>query len=172
MIVEKPMNIFDTNCDVLVNTVNMKGVMGKGLALQFKLKFPDYYKDYRKALREKRLVLRVERVGRKIVKVLELKPHIYKTKYRGKDILILSLPTKIEWWLPSDYKLVEANLKWLRENYKLLEQKLGRKINCIAMPLLGAGLGGLDKQKVRELTYRYLDDLPITILLVYLPYRY
>ena len=82
-IIIKEDNIFNTNCDVLVNTVNCDGFMGRGMALECKLRYADMYVDY-----QNKCKLKIIRPG-----ILTLwkksKPQIYEkiTKNRGKEIL-------------------------------------------------------------------------------------
>lgn len=136
-------NIFNTRSQTIVNTVNCVGVMGKGIALVFKLRYPsmfDIYQDYCK----KRLI----DIG---------KLWIYKGDEN--DPWVLNFPTKTHWKLPSEYEYIEKGLKKFVETYK------EKGITSIAFPLLGANNGGLNGQKVEELMISYLSkcDIPIEI---------
>lgn len=137
-------NLFDSGAEVLVNTVNLVGVMGKGLALQFKQRFPEMYEDYQRACRMKTIG-----VGHCHVwgQDSEVKPHA-----------IINLPTKRHWRDLSRLADVEAGLK----NLRLQLQQLGCR--SVAMPIPGTGLGGLPQEQVIPLIERYLDDLPIEVL--------
>ena len=132
-------NIFDSNAKTLVNTVNCVGIMGKGLAKEFKLRFPSMYKEYVNACRRGEL-----RSGR---------PFIYRDLVKN----VLCFPTKDNWKGPSKYEFIEAGLKAIAENY----EKWG--LESLAVPPLGTGLGGLDWKRVKELVIKYLGHLPIDI---------
>jgi O-acetyl-ADP-ribose deacetylase (regulator of RNase III) len=136
-------NIFNTKAQTIVNTVNCVGVMGKGIALVFKLRYPlmfDIYQDYCK----KRLI----DIG---------KLWIYKGDKN--DPWVLNFPTKTHWKLPSEYEYIEKGLQKFVETYK------EKGITSIAFPLLGANNGGLNSQKVEELMISYLSkcDIPVEI---------
>jgi O-acetyl-ADP-ribose deacetylase (regulator of RNase III) len=113
-------NIFESEAQTLVNTVNTVGVMGAGLAKQFKEIFPSMYSSYREMCDLKRL-----QVGRL---------HLYKTPNKW----VLNFPTKVHWNNPSKKEYIEQGLSTLAENYS----RIG--ITSIALPSLGCGLGGLD----------------------------
>ena len=139
-------NIFDTSMKTLVNTVNCVGVMGKGIALEFKKRFPDIYKEYVK-LCDQKLV----RPG---------KPFFYQ------DLLgtsVLMFPTKDHWRSPSKLEYIVDGLNWFVENY----QQLG--ITSIAFPPLGCGNGGLTWDVVGPIMYNKLSSLPIDIE-IYAPF--
>jgi O-acetyl-ADP-ribose deacetylase (regulator of RNase III)/uncharacterized protein YwgA len=132
-------NIFDSKAQTLVNTVNCVGVMGKGLAKEFKDRFPIMFKQYQQACRRKKI-----RSGA---------PFLYRELHRN----ILCVPTKDNWKEPSKYEFIEAGLKAIRENYEKWD------IKSLAVPPLGCGLGGLDWNKVKKIIIQFLDDLPIDI---------
>jgi len=136
-------NIFNTKTQTIVNTVNCVGVMGKGIALVFKLRYPsmfDIYQDFCKQ--------RLIDIGKLWI-------------YKGdpKDPWVLNFPTKTHWKLPSEYDYIEKGLQKFVETYK------EKGITSIAFPLLGANNGGLDSKKVEELMISYLSqcDIPIEI---------
>src|ERR1700722_2208933 len=106
MIIYKIGNILDAKVDVLVNTVNTVGVMGKGIALKFKNEFPENYKKYKEA------VIRNEiSVGKvQIVPVNELSG----VKY------IVNFPTKAHWRYPSKIQWIKDGLKDLHEKIQAL----------------------------------------------------
>lgn len=137
-------NLFDcaTEVQTLVNTVNTRGVMGKGLALEFRQRYPAMYKDYRRRCREGRV-----RVG---------EPYLYAAQHPW----VLNFPTKDDWRRPSRLEWIEAGLQYFVEHYA----EWG--ITSIAFPQLGAQLGGLPWEAVRPLMQRYLDPLPIRVLIV------
>lgn len=140
MIIFKQGNIFDSKCETLVNPINCVGVMGKGLALAFKNKFPKMYEVYRKdcALNK--------------IKVGKVYPY-----YEGGNIRVLNFPTKNHRKLKSKVEYIEKGLEFFVNNY----EKYG--IKSIAFPLLGCGNGGLDWIKVKSLMVAYLEKLPINI---------
>lgn len=132
-------NLLESEAEALVNTVNTVGIMGKGVALQFKNLFPNNYKIYAKACKEKTFG-----IGQLLVTEEE-------SLLSGKKIII-NFPTKTDWRKPSEYSYIEAGLKAL---VKTLEEK---EINSLAMPPLGAGNGGLDWNKVKILIEQYLSN--------------
>jgi len=171
-------DLFNSNADVLVNSVNIKGIMGAGIAREFKKKFPEMYKEYSKACKRGEVYvlarfevdLKEPKKPKLIVhEVYDWKPHIWVGERDGKKFIVLNFPTKIYWDLPSDYKIIEAGLKWLRDNIDLLSEKLGRKVRKIAMPQIGTGYGYLEWEKVKSLIERYLSNIDVEVE-VYLNY--
>lgn len=142
-------DLLKSKAQALVNTVNTVGVMGKGIALQFKNQYPINFKQYAKACKEKRI-----KIGELFV--VEEESLLY-----GKQ-LIINFPTKEHWKNPSEYSYIENGLEAL---VKLIEEQ---KIKSIAIPPLGAGNGGLDWLKVKVLIELYLSDINCEIL-VYEP---
>jgi O-acetyl-ADP-ribose deacetylase (regulator of RNase III) len=142
-------NLLEAPVQALVNTVNTVGVMGKGIALQFKEAFPANFKAYRKACKEgwlhpgKLLVIREETI-------------------QGKKIII-NFPTKVEWFKKSSYEYIESGLK---ELVKVIESE---EIRSIAIPPLGCGNGGLRWDKVRALMEQYLAPLTNIEIIIYEP---
>ena len=132
-------NILDSRMQTLVNAVNTVGVMGKGLALQFKEQYPEMYAEYRRKCEN----------GELTVGTLHL--------FCASDHWILNLPTKRHYRSRSRLSDIEKGLARLRESYK----ELG--IQSIAIPALGCGHGGLNWKDVRPLIEGYLSDLPIPI---------
>lgn len=139
-------DIFKSKAQTLVNTVNCVGVMGKGLALEFRKRFPDMYKDY------------LERCKRGEVQLG--KPYLYK---RVIAPWILLFPTKQHWRSVSKLADIEEGLKYLEKHYK----EWG--ITSLAVPPLGCGLGELNWDIVGPTLYRYLSRLEISVEL-YAPY--
>ena len=132
-------NIFDSPMQVIVNTVNTVGVMGKGLALEFKKRYPAMFVVYKRAC---------EKHSFKVGKLMT---------YTAPDHIILLFPTKENWRYPSKLSYIETGLKHFCENYAQ------RGITSIAFPKLGCGNGELDWNEVRPLMERYLKGLPIDI---------
>jgi O-acetyl-ADP-ribose deacetylase (regulator of RNase III) len=138
-------DLLTDDAQALVNTVNTVGVMGKGIALQFKERFPDNYSVYRKACKDGNFT-----VGQLL---------ITESKRLDGTKLIINFPTKTTWRKPSEYSYIEAGLSVLRSKI----QTLG--IQSIAIPPLGSHNGGLDWIRVREMIIRYLGDLDCDIRL-------
>ncbi len=139
-------NIFDTKCDAIVNTVNCVGVMGKGIALEFKKRFPYMFDEY------------VHKC-----KSGTLKPG---TPYFYEDLLgtkILVFPTKEHWRSPSKLSYIIDGLNWFVDHYKEYN------IDSIAFPPLGCGNGGLSWSVVGPIMYQKLNKLPIQIE-IYAPF--
>jgi O-acetyl-ADP-ribose deacetylase (regulator of RNase III)/uncharacterized protein YwgA len=139
-------NLLDSNAEALVNTVNTVGVMGKGIALQFKNMFSNNFKIYANACKKQEV---------KIGELLIIEEDIL---LLGKKIII-NFPTKTDWRLPSEYKYIEAGLAAL---VKVIEQ---RNIKSIAIPPLGAGNGGLDWLKVKSILEKYLANVDADIII-------
>jgi O-acetyl-ADP-ribose deacetylase (regulator of RNase III) len=139
-------NIFNCKVDALVNAVNCVGVMGRGLALQFKKKFPDNFKSYEAACKRGEV-----QPGRMFVyETGELIPRF-----------IINFPTKRHWRDKSKIEDIEAGLIDL----SLVIREKG--ISSIAIPALGCGLGGLNWSDVRlliESVLKHLEDIYILVL--------
>lgn len=137
MLQETQTTVFNTNAQAIVNTVNCVGVMGAGLALEFKLRFPQMYKDYSELCRRK-----------------EIKPGNL-TVYRDDSTpLIINFPTKNHWKYPSQLKWIEQGLQHFVQVYT----QWG--ITSVAFPKLGCDRGGLNWSDVYQLIQKYLQDLP------------
>lgn len=91
-------NILDSNAQALVNTVNTMGIMGKGIALQFKKAYPNNYKAYEKACKNKEVM-----VGKMFVTV--------DSNTTTGERIIINFPTKTNWRKPSEYKYIEDGLE-------------------------------------------------------------
>ncbi|MFN7708270.1 MAG: macro domain-containing protein [Sphingobacteriia bacterium] len=142
-------NLLQSEAEALVNTVNTVGVMGKGIALQFKEAFPANFKAYREASKHNELA-----PG----KLLVLRD---KNLQYGEKIII-NFPTKTHWKGASKYEYIESGLVALR---KLL---LKGEIQSIAIPPLGCGQGGLDWARVKLMILEHLQGLE-TVIDVYEP---
>lgn len=135
-------DLFQSPAQVLVNTVNTVGVMGKGIAKKFKTIYPEMFEEYRQLCEAKKLT-----IG---------KVWLYKTPNKW----ILNFPTKTTWRKPSEVEYIEAGLKAFVNGYA------ERGITSIAFPALGCGNGELDfATTVRPLMERYLRKLPIDIFI-------
>lgn len=144
-------NILESTAQALVNTVNTEGVMGKGIALQFKKAFPYNFKVYQEACKK-----RVIGVG----KLLAVKDE----SLLGGEKVIINFPTKTSWRKPSEYSYIEKGL----EDLVSIIQK--ENIHSIAIPPLGAGQGGLNWEKVKSLLEDKLSSLNIDVF-IYEPNR-
>jgi len=144
MIRYKKGNLLESDAQALVNTVNTIGVMGKGIALQFKKTFPNNYKAYLKACKEKN------------VKVGELFLFHDNSLFTGKK-LIINFPTKTDWRKPSEYSYIKDGLS------KLKDLIVHQGIESIAIPPLGAGNGGLNWNRVKQMMEEELSDLSCNI---------
>lgn len=127
---------------VLVNTVNTVGIMGAGIALQFKEQYPEMFQKYQLLCKKKLL---------DIGKLYLWKP----TNTSSKEILLF--PTKKHWLNLSKLNWIEAGLQKFVENYERLN------IKSIAFPKLGCGNGGLSWHDVKPSMEKYLGPLPIEI---------
>lgn len=126
-------NIFDSDCQVLVNPVNCKGVMGAGLAKEFALRFPDIVQPYK----------------------FDCKAGFFAPGkmrwYYSNGKTILCFPTKDDWFNPSEYTYISDGLISLAACLSSLKGN-------IAMPKLGCGLGGLDWDVVKAMIESYLGE--------------
>lgn len=137
---ERHGSVLDSDAQTLVNTVNTVGVMGKGLALEFKKRYPKMFDRYHLLCESGEL-----RVG---------KLHLYPEG----DRLILNFPTKSDFRRPSRLEYIERGLRTFVKNYRKMN------ITSIAFPRLGCGLGGLDwESQVRPIMQEYLQDLDLPI---------
>ncbi|WP_461534431.1 type II toxin-antitoxin system antitoxin DNA ADP-ribosyl glycohydrolase DarG [Sinomicrobium sp.] len=136
-------NLLDAKTEALVNTVNTVGVMGKGIALQFKNRFPNNYKVYRDACKTGSF-----KTGQVLV-------------VQEGDLLnqktIVNFPTKAHWKEKSKYDYIDTGLVALKEAITKY------RINSIAIPPLGCGNGGLDWSVVKKMIEEHLNDLRIDI---------
>ena len=144
-------NLLEAEAEALVNTVNTVGVMGRGIALMFKERFPTNFAAYRTACDRGELV-----PGRVLVT---------STGALQGPRLIVNFPTKKHWRPPSKLEWIDAGLADLRR--VILDQG----INSIAIPPLGSGNGKLDWADVRPLIEKHLGDLDGVDVLVFEPTR-
>jgi len=139
MIIEKTGNIFTTKAQTIVNTVNCIGVMGAGIAYEFRLRYPDMYKKYQKYCYEKKI-----HVGTLWI-------------YKSKDKNVLNFPTKHDWKYPSKEDYLKLGLQKFVDTYKQ------RGITSIAFPLLGADRGGIDKNRSLSIMKSYLNKCDVDV---------
>jgi O-acetyl-ADP-ribose deacetylase (regulator of RNase III) len=139
-------DFFDYHADIRINTVNCVGVMGAGVALQFKDKYPKMYDEYVKACNSESI-----KIGH---------PQVWQdnSAFSNDRTIIINFPTKNHWKNPSKYEYIEEGLEWLKG---FLKDKPGL---TITVPALGCGHGGLDWAIVKGMISTYLQDIPMTIL--------
>lgn len=133
-------SVFDTDCDILVNTINCRGVMRAGIALEFALRYPKMYEDYVKDCDNGTI-----KTGQTYLYLCE-----------GKKIL--NFPTKDDYKDPSLIEYLVEGLKFFSEHYKEYNAK------SIAFPLLGCANGRLDFEKeVKPIMLKYLSGIDMEV---------
>ncbi|MDE3213966.1 MAG: macro domain-containing protein [Bacteroidota bacterium] len=137
-------NLLDSKAEALVNTVNTEGVMGKGIALQFKNMFPINFKLYSQACKNNEIA-----IGKLLV--------TEEASLLGGKKLIINFPTKTSWRKPSEYSYIEEGLPDL---VRIIHE---RNIQSIAIPPLGSGNGGLNWNRVKIILENYLSNLDCDI---------
>ncbi|MGQ1945491.1 type II toxin-antitoxin system antitoxin DNA ADP-ribosyl glycohydrolase DarG [Geofilum sp. OHC36d9] len=142
-------NILDSNAQALINTVNTVGVMGKGIALQFKKAYLNNFKAYAEACKRKEV---------KVGKLFVTKD----SNLSSGEKYIINFPTKTDWRKPSEYTYVEEGLD------DLVNILVNNNIKSVAIPPLGSGNGGLDWVKVKRIIEEKLHSLDVEII-VYEP---
>lgn len=130
----------ESDVDVIVNTVNCVGVMGKGIALQFKKKWPENFKAYAGACKRKEV-----KTG---------KMHIFNAGALATPKFVINFPTKNHWHGKSEVEYITEGLKDLIKVIKELN------IHSIALPPLGCGNGGLEWGLVENLIKEAFSTLP------------
>ena len=141
-------DIFETGADAITNPVNCVGVSGAGLALQFARRYPENDRLYRRACAEGRI-----RPGAGLItETGEQQPRH-----------IINFPTKRHWREPSRIEDIELGLR------NMHRQLLRRSITSVALPALGAGLGGLRWQDVRRLIENEFGTEPNIEITVCIP---
>lgn len=132
-------DLFSSPAQVLVNTVNTVGVMGKGIALEFKKRYPEMFLQYKEQCDKHKLV-----IGKLML-------------WYEPDHWLLQFPTKEHWRNPSKLEYIEKGLMAFVRKYA------DYNISSIAFPKLGCGNGELDWNEVKPLMEKYLKDLPIDV---------
>lgn len=140
-------DMFNSPAQVLVNTVNTVGVMGKGIALKFKKLYPEMFKRYQEICDNESFD-----IGKLYL-------------WKGQDKWILLFPTKKHWRNPSKIEYIETGLKKFTTNWN----RLG--IESIAFPRLGCGNGNLNWMDVKPIMEKYLKPLPIQVFIYVDDYR-
>jgi O-acetyl-ADP-ribose deacetylase (regulator of RNase III)/uncharacterized protein YwgA len=139
-------DLFGSEAKTLVNTVNCVGIMGKGVAQEFKKRYPVMFEDY------------AERCARKEVRLGE--PYLYGDR---SGVSIINFPTKDHWRSPARLADIERGLDYFVQHYE------DWRVKSVAFPPLGCGNGGLSWEEVGPLMYGKLRRLGIDIE-VYAPY--
>jgi O-acetyl-ADP-ribose deacetylase (regulator of RNase III) len=142
-------NLLDADAEALVNTVNTKGIMGKGIALMFKDRFPANFDAYADACKRNEV-----RIGEMFVT---------KNEELFGPTWVINFPTKTNW-------RVNTRLEWIKEGLndllRVIEQN---QIRSIAIPPLGCGNGGLDWSSVRPVILAALEQVEGLNAIVYEP---
>lgn len=132
-------DIFESPAQVIVNTVNTVGVMGKGLALSFKQRYPQMFEKYKIACEKHQLT-----IGKLML-------------FYEADHWLLMFPTKENWRNPSKLEYIEKGLM------KFVQTYAEKSITSIAFPRLGCGNGELNWSDVKPVMEKYLKHLPIDV---------
>lgn len=133
--------VFNANAEAIVNTINCKGVMGAGIALEFQLRYPKMFERYVDMCKKGEI-----KIG-KVDYYVESKP------------IIINFPTKYDFKFPSKIQWIEQGLNNFVNTY------LSYDIKSVAFPKLGAGRGGLEWEEVRLLMERYLKPLSLDVII-------
>ncbi len=142
-------NILQEQTDAIINTVNCVGIMGRGIALQFKQTYPDNFKAYKRACDKGEV-----QPGKMFVYAIG---SLFNPKY------IINFPTKRHWKGKSNIQDIKSGLVDLKQIIKLYE------IKSIAIPPLGCGLGGLNWAEVKPLIEQAFSDMSDVNFVVYEP---
>ncbi len=137
-------NIFTSKCQTIVNTINCVGVMGAGIALECRLRYPEMHENYIKLCDEKKIDIGLLWI------------------FKSSDRWILNFPTKKDWKYPSKKEYLHTGLS------KFLNTYDERGITSIAFPLLGADKGGIPQEESLNIMTSYLNKANIEIEI----YRY
>ena len=139
-------NLLESEAEALVNTVNTVGVMGKGIALQFKEAYPENFRVYYNACRKKEL-----HIGNVLI--------VEDSNLTSGPKIIVNFPTKTHWRYPSEYSYIGQGLQSLRREI------ISRHIRSIAIPPLGSHNGGLDWLRVKQMVEQALADVDCDVYL-------
>lgn len=132
-------NLFESNSECLVNTVNCVGVMGKGIALEFKRRFPEMFESYKLACKNREI-----KTGTMWV---------WDRMNGDKREIIINFPTKNDWKNPSE-------LEWIKTGLIDFIYVLGKyDIKSVAIPALGCSNGGLDWNAVKRIMHGMLTPV-------------
>ena len=146
---KKSGNLLKEETHALVNTVNCVGIMGKGIALQFKMAYPDNFKEYKRACDHNKV-----KIGEMFITRSD---ELFGSRY------IINFPTKVHWREKSKLKYIEKGLDDLVRQIKRL------KIESVAIPPLGCGNGGLNWKDVKKIIENKLSPLKNVDIILYAP---
>jgi len=134
-------NLFNSKSQTLVNTINTVGVMGAGIALEFRLRYPEMYRRYKELCKKKQI-----QIGKLWI-------------YKATDRYILNFPTKEHWKDDSKIEYLEKGLEKFVNTYK------EKGIISIAFPILGSDRGNMPPEISLNIMLKYLSkcDIPIEI---------
>ena len=147
MIIYKTGNLLNADTNAIVNTVNCVGIMGRGIALQFKNKFPGNYNAYASACKSGEV-----RLG---------KMFVFDVSDPAGPEYIINFPTKGHWRNKSDLQDIAKGLD------DLVEVIVKKNIKSLALPPLGCGLGGLDWKSVKSLIEEKLGKIKDVKIVVF-----
>lgn len=133
MIKYKTGSIFDSKKQYLVNPINCVGVMGRGLAAEFRMRYPEMFKWYQEECRQGRI----------------LTGFVYPWEKK-----VMLFPTKNDWRYKSKYIWIEQGLMCMKEYFPY---------SSFALPRLGCGLGGLEWLRVKDLIEKHLDGMNVEV---------
>jgi O-acetyl-ADP-ribose deacetylase (regulator of RNase III) len=154
-------NLLNDNSDVLIVTVNCIGVMGKGIALDCKIKYPSVFVAYKLACTKKLLYL-----GGPPIWIPIVESYLKDRKSKNRQRWVVCFPTKDDWRNDSKLNMIRKSLiefSWQLHN---------KNIKTMAMPPLGCGNGGLDWKDVEPVIKNYLHHPELTIYLYPPPHVY
>ena len=156
-------DMFFSNMQTLTISVNLKGVMGKGLASRAKYQFPDVYVEYQDACRARKITARRPYLYKREISLdYELSDSSLPPSNSNAMKWFLLFATKRKWQDDSRLDDIESGLDWVKKNYKK------ERIESLAMPALGCGLGNLPWADVGPLMCKYLHGIEIQVV-IYLP---
>lgn len=138
-------DLMDSSAHALVNTVNLEGFMGKGIAFQFKQQYPKNFEEYNSACKSGDI-----QIGKTLV-------------FNENEKIIINFPTKDKWRSKSKIEYVKLGLIDLVQKIKQMN------IRSIAIPPLGTGNGGLNWNEVRNMMIYYLNELENCQIFIYEP---
>lgn len=142
-------NILQEQTDAIINTVNCVGIMGRGIALQFKQMYPENFKAYKQACDKG--------------EVEPGKMFIYNSGLLFNPKYIINFPTKRHWKGKSRIQDIKSGLVALKDDI------INYKIKSIAIPPLGCGLGGLNWDEIKPIIEQVLGDLQDVKIVIYEP---
>ena len=145
-------NLLESEVEAQVNTVNTVGIMGAGIALQFKQKYPDCFYHYQIVCKQGHL-----NIGSMFV---------YPTPAGSIPKYIINFPTKKHWKNPSEIEWIEEGLDCLKYTIQLYN------IKSIAIPALGCQNGGLSWTEIKPLIEKHMKELSDVKVIIYEPQKF